>query len=89
MANAKQELLKEVEGKTVVCVEFQHGDKTFVGTLEEALPLLDFNYDDGFGGQELYGYIWYDDGTWSERSEYDGSEWWSYKKRKEVPKCST
>ena len=44
------------------------------------LKVLNVKYDNGYGGQELYGYIWYNDGTWSERSEYDGSEWWSYKK---------
>jgi hypothetical protein len=39
-----------------------------------------FIYNSGFGWQELYGYIWYNDGSWSERAEYDGSEWWEYKK---------
>jgi hypothetical protein len=39
------------------------------------LSQLDFNYDSGYGGQELYGIIWYEDGTWSSRGEYDGSEW--------------
>lgn len=43
------------------------------------LKRLDFKYDSGYGGQELYGMIWYEDGTWSERGEYDGSEWWDYR----------
>lgn len=47
---------------------------------QEFLNLLDFNYDNGYGGQELHGTIWYDDGTWSSRGEYDGSEWWEYNK---------
>jgi hypothetical protein len=47
--------------------------------------MLDFNYDNGYGGQELYGTIWYVDGTWSERGEYDGSEWWDYREVPEVP----
>lgn len=42
------------------------------------LENLDFNYDAGYGGQELYGTIWLDDGTWYTRGEYDGSEWWQY-----------
>jgi hypothetical protein len=42
------------------------------------LENLDFNYDSGFGGQELYGTIWLKDGTWYTRGEYDGSEWWQY-----------
>jgi len=43
------------------------------------LKQIDFNYDAGFGGQELEGTIWYTDGlTWSSRGEYDGSEWWDF-----------
>lgn len=39
---------------------------------------LDFDYDNGFGTQYLFGKIWYTDGTWSERYEYDGSESWTH-----------
>jgi len=42
------------------------------------LNRMDFEYDSGYGGQELYGTIWYEDGTWSSRGEYDGSEWWEH-----------
>ena len=31
------------------------------------LSKLNFMYDSGYGGQELFGTIWYVDGTWSER----------------------
>ena len=49
---------------------------------------LNFEYDDGFGCQEITGVILYTNGTWSERGEYDGSEWWEYKKCPEIPeKC--
>ena len=41
---------------------------------------LDFEYNDGFGGQELDGLVLFRDKTWLERGEYDGSEWWDYKK---------
>jgi hypothetical protein len=44
------------------------------------LEALNFEYYSGYGVQELYGYIWYNEGTWSERYEYDGREWWVYKK---------
>ena len=46
---------------------------------------LDFEYDSGYGGQELFGTIWYTDGTWSERGEYDGSEWWQYQVCPNIP----
>ena len=50
------------------------------GEYNNFLKALNVEYNDAFGIQELYGYIWYNDGTWSERYEYDGSECWSYKK---------
>lgn len=57
---------------------------------DEFLDSLSFDYDSGFGGQVVFGTIFYSDGTWSERGEYDGSEWWEYKTRPEIPKeCLT
>ena len=96
--NAKEELLKHVKQRQIKCAEIQYVEgftkceKTFnlkvgysVDDLEKFLRYLDFEYDDGFGGQELFGLVWYEDGTWSERNEYDGSEWWEYKKTPEIP----
>jgi hypothetical protein len=51
----------------------------------EFISKLDFMYDSGYGGQEVFGTIWYLDGTWSERREYDGSEWWQYNECPEIP----
>ena len=53
---------------------------------EAFLNQLDFKYDSGYGGQELYGTVWLiEEGTWFERGEYDGSEWWEYKECPQVP----
>jgi hypothetical protein len=52
---------------------------------EAFLESLDFEYDDGYGTQELFGDIWYEDGSWSEREEYDGSECWKYKCSPPIP----
>jgi hypothetical protein len=41
---------------------------------------LDFDYDPGFGAQNLMGFILLDDNDWLERAEYDGAEEWVYKK---------
>ena len=49
------------------------------------LESLDFEYDNGYGTQELFGDIWYEDGSWSEREEYDGSECWAYKSSPPIP----
>jgi hypothetical protein len=46
---------------------------------------LDFNYYNGYGGQELFGCIWFKDGTWSNRGEYDGSEWWEHNRLPAIP----
>ena len=46
---------------------------------------LDINYNAGFGGQELYGNIWFTDGSWAERGEYDGSEWWEIPSEPKIP----
>lgn len=44
--------------------------------LDLFLKSLDFEYDNGFGLQEVDGTIWLSDGTWMRRWEYDGSEGW-------------
>ena len=54
--------------------------------LENFLNDIDKDYDSGYGGQELFGTIWYKDGTWSTRGEYDGSEWWENHICPEIPK---
>lgn len=40
--------------------------------------LHSIDYDDGYGIQQLFGVIVFKNGTWMERREYDGSEWWEY-----------
>lgn len=83
--NAKKELMEHVEGREVKYVRvirrisYKESD-LIEGALNDVLPRLDFEYDDGYGMQELEGTVWYSDGTWSEREEYDGSEWWAYRK---------
>lgn len=99
MINAKEEFLDEIRGKARVKaavvrreIDFEEyvaytlhvGDD--LNQLEDFLSMLDFDYDNGYGGQEVSGFIWYEDGTWSERGEYDGSEWWEYK---ECPDIAT
>ena len=99
MANAKEEFLRHVGNKEVLCASIDYQDcwqenKTkyfklhFGYTLEEYnsfIELLGFIYDDGYGGQELYGTIWYKNGTWSDRGEYDGSEWWNFHECPKIP----
>jgi hypothetical protein len=93
MTNAKDELINHIKDRKVIHVWFKFGtyykrpsDVEFSGSLEDALSLLNFEYASGFGTQELEGIIWYEDGTWSNRGEYDGSEWWEYNKCPPIPK---
>ena len=53
--------------------------------LQNFLKAIDFDYNNGYGGQNLFGCIWYRDYTWSERGEYDGSEWWNYHSCPQIP----
>ncbi len=52
----------------------------------EFLEKLDFKYDAGYGSQQLFGCIWYTDGSYSERAEYDGAEWWVFRSTPEIPR---
>ena len=49
------------------------------------LASLNFNYDEGSGCEELYGTIWFNDGTWATRGEYGDSEWWEHHECPEIP----
>ena len=49
------------------------------------LNQINFEYNSGYGGQYLYGIVWLDDGSWLERGEYDGSEWWEHKTCPDIP----
>lgn len=53
--------------------------------LEEFLNSLDFEYHDGHGTQAVYGNVWFKDGTWAIRGEYDGAEWFEHVTRPEEP----
>lgn len=46
--------------------------------------LKKYNYDSGYGWQELYWEVVFNDGTRLERWEYDGAEWREYKKTPDI-----
>jgi hypothetical protein len=93
--NIKEEFIGHIKDREVLCASLsyvnsydfdssmQHMELPIGYTEEEGADFidgLDFHYDPGFGSQELYGVIWYKDGTWSDRGEYDGKEWWQHHK---------
>lgn len=101
MTNAKNELLKiireigipikcavikfdgdnidECEGEACLKINYEKSD------LNLFLNQINFEYNSGYGGQYLYGNVWLDDGSWLERGEYDGSEWWEHKTCPDIP----
>lgn len=100
MENAKQELLRILKNKVEIKCAYIYQEngweeeitKKYLLKLnytfkeyEDFFLSLDFNYDNGYGGQELFGTVWLKDGTWLSRGEYDSSEWWIHNKLPEIP----
>lgn len=95
--NAKLEFLRVTEGFKVLCstitiCQSWDGGTTFnlkPGYTPEQYNLfiehLDFDYDDGYGTQHLFGTIWCEDGAWFNRHEYDGSECWECHQYPTIP----
>jgi hypothetical protein len=98
--NARLEFLNHVNNRPVLCAQIQYSflcrpkvDNCANLTTgwgredwDKFLSDLDFEYDNGWGSQNLFGTIWYVDGTWSTRHEYDGSEWYEYHVCPPIPK---
>jgi hypothetical protein len=102
MTNAKTELLHILQGHgtRIKCAVIALGDE-YSDTTQQVFNLklgasdkevddffnsLDFEYDSGYGRQELFGTVWLEkEGTWLTRGEYDGSEWWEFHECPEIP----
>ena len=73
---------------------YTKSDIEYVGTDKEWWEPHDFfrianeiDYDNGYGWQEINPelYIMMKDGSWFEREEYDGAEWWRHVKKPMKP----
>lgn len=79
----------EIQSDTeeVVHENFATGETEFIDIILKGKGDIDWSkvkdeyldYDDGYGSQVWSGWVSFTDGTWIERHEYDGSEWWEYK----------
>lgn len=98
MRNTKGEFLNHVSNRAILCCQIykrnRYGERPNYINLttgwttedwQQFISDIDFEYDSGYGGQELFGTIWYVDGTWSSRGEYDGSEWWEHHQCPGIP----
>jgi hypothetical protein len=78
MINAKNEIIDHIGNREITKLEVAILSDDDTHTVFQSLEDLDFIYDNGYGVQCLYGVIEYTDGTWSERIEYDGKEYWKH-----------
>ena len=102
MTNAKTEFLEHIRDKPpILCARVIFGDPWYIdeeskfinlkmsytqSDLENFLCSIDKEYDLGYGDQELFGTIWYTNGTWSSRGDYDdGGEWWEHNTVPKIP----
>ena len=98
--NCKKELTRKIQAKNrvVKCAELRFDDynKIFKKTCrlpvnytekqhEYFLQSLDFAYNAKHGPQCLFGTVWFTDGTWLERFECNGGEWWVHRVCPEIP----
>jgi len=95
--NAKLEFLRVIEAFKLVCstitISYSWDDGTTFNLkpgytpeqYDKFIENLDFDYNDGYGTQHLFGTIWCQDGVWFDRHEYDGSECWSCHKYPTIP----
>lgn len=72
--------------------DLTEADVLWVGTHEETISweafkkAADFEYDDGFGINEVRGDLRVvGEDWWLTRGEYDGSEWWDFHRKPEKP----
>lgn len=97
--NAKQEFIERTAGLIVICAFLEQAD-AWTGKphwkhcfkkghtkeeYEDFLKKINFNYDSGYGGQEVEGIIWCENDIWFTRGEYDGSEWWEEHRIPKIP----
>lgn len=83
MTNARQELLTILDNidKTPSDISWMlvyTADYSDISEAFTSIDQLDFTYDSGYGTQKLFGVVFFNDNTWLDRGEYDGSEWWDY-----------
>ena len=49
------------------------------------LVSLDFDYEEGYGMQEIHGIIWFENNTWASREEHGDCEYWQHNSCPVIP----
>jgi len=90
---SKTNLAEDTENQLLIC-GYTTDDIDWIGCIEFIISSRDFwtiaqdtYYDNGYGFAEIPGdlIIMLKDGTWFERAQYDGSEWWRHVKQPKTP----
>ena len=81
LSNPSKGYIDELMFDKIVTLKENWSNDEWLAFLEE----LDFNYNNGFGSQRLFGVVWFKDGSWLERYEYDGAEKWVLKRTPDIP----
>jgi len=86
--NAKQELVEHIGNKKVKCGVIEKGGCEWprprfvlkIGHSQQDLAdfLSNLDYETRNDGYSVFGVIWYEDGTWTERQSSGWSEWWEH-----------
>ena len=83
MTNLRDETLEAIEeaGQSPDQIAYI-GDRQNSCTWPEFRRAANWQYDAGYGAAAVNRalIITFQDGSWLERAEYDGAEWWAYKK---------
>ena len=92
MSKSKKNLYAETEevlqsvGKTFDDILWLSGNGHEISKDDFLRIAKGFDYNNGFGGVEVPGDLMIvGEDWWMERCEYDGSEWWEFKRKPERP----
>jgi hypothetical protein len=75
-----------VDAECKVIIAGYPDTKVFENGYDEIMTTLNIAYDPGYGTQHVYGTVWFENGIWATRHEYDGSEGWELHVYPTVPK---
>jgi len=88
-----REILNLLKGRKIKCATVVHKNTRILlksnytdEDFNRFLNDLNFNYDSGYGVQELWGTVWFEDHSWAKRTVCDGGEWWKRYSLPEIPK---
>lgn len=81
LSNPSKGYIDELMFDKIITLRENWSNDEWVAFLEE----LRFDYNNGFGAQRLFGVVWFKDGSWLERYEYDGAEKWVLKRTPDIP----